>query len=270
MRSLLVSLCLCSIGPHLSLAQAPPALVGVWELERFDNLLPADAPDPENQANLRFAFRTDGTFVAWRPGQEAEQRQWELSGSVLQAWLGLTNDRAGNASVTWPHARRMEVTYPDQSAASLRLISQDSGVPPSMDFHCIPITVRGITYNPDAVQRAKRLLDESARHPSVPSPLVGSWRYVRSSHMVTSIVVLTFGAEGTIQRCVSSSAPAGPPEIEVRSGAVRVVGEALLASTLACGEAITFRVDRDTLTLSSAQGAPTVFARAPQPTECRP
>jgi hypothetical protein len=238
------------------LAGAPqagaPSLEGSWELTRFDDVPPPEAP-PEGLFNSQVVFSGSGTLQVLTPLQpEPSKGEYALHEGNFRGWLGLTNDPSGSASLAWATPDRFELTYPDGSVASFRRLSADTAMPAQPVFHCVPLTVRGIDYDADQVALAKRLLDH--RVPATPPrELLGTWTHTRVSEGTHTLVRLTFGGDGVVSRCTVMRGQYPPASARASRAAYSVQDGHLLSELFACGDPLPFRVKGEALELHGGE-----------------
>lgn len=167
---------------------ADSRLVGVWEFSRFDNLHPADAPDPDGMANALYIFYNDHELIYFYPGGEIKlpdsrnnlpfkgRIPYELNGTKFRGFLGLTNDLSGTAEVTFPSDHEFEVKYPDGAIGVFTRISEDPASFDTPRLHCVPLTVRGFNYDQIEVETIRRELRSAVKNTVLESSIVGRWQ----------------------------------------------------------------------------------------------
>lgn len=160
-------------------------LVGVWQLVRYDNVAPADAP-PELR-NMLIVYRADGFSNVADPdmpgGRAAEDHyvydpashlldrfrvaleraygsQWvpyRLQGSRLTVWDGLVNDYETPKTIEFQNDDEHRLIYADGSIAYFRRLSSDAMAYQRPPYECVTLTIRGrsgIPYDEAATQAA--------------------------------------------------------------------------------------------------------------------
>jgi hypothetical protein len=196
---------------------ADDRLVGVWELQRFDNLAPMDSPGPGEMPNILFKFFNDHELVYFLPGQPEKlvdtrgnlpfkgRIPYALSGNRFQGFLGLTNDLSGSAEVEFHGADEVDIRYPDGSIAVLGRLSAEPSRHDTPALRCVPQTIRGKGYDAAAVRTMRDELRGQGRNTDLESRLVGRWRGIPDDP-AQDVVWLEFGKDGGLRTAASSPA----------------------------------------------------------------
>ncbi|MBN8214945.1 MAG: hypothetical protein J0M09_18625 [Xanthomonadales bacterium] len=236
---LLITLSLLAIGCSKASLAGDTRLVGVWELSRFDNLHPIDAPEPDGVPNMLYIFYNKRELIYFYPGGAKklpdtrknlpfkERIPYELDGNKFHGFLGLTNDLSGAAEVSFPADDEFEVHYPDGSVAVLTRVSKDPASFKAPRLHCVPLTVRGFNYDPNQVATVRQETRNAARNEAFENSILGGWQsYSDDPNRI--IVRIDFEPKNRIRNTIMDS---GQPDQEpfVFEGSFSVKGSYLVS-----------------------------------------
>ncbi|MFA8344392.1 MAG: hypothetical protein ACEPO8_15565, partial [Rhodothermaceae bacterium] len=129
---------LCSSSNLLQIVNAQnfnKLIIGTWELERYDNISPKDAP-PGGLRNLTYIFYDNNKFKFFLPGYEdnfqygrdntpyKEYIPYKIKGNSFWGWLGLVNDLHGKRTINFLNKNQFTIEYSDSSIATFRRLSK--------------------------------------------------------------------------------------------------------------------------------------------------
>ena len=188
-------------------------IVGVWELERYDNIQPADTP-PAGLTNINYIFYKNGQLKYFNPGEQdnikygrgntpyEEYIPYKIKGNSFWGWLGLVNDLDGERKIQFMNKDQFTIEYTDKSIATFKRLSTNTSKYPKQKLEMRPFTISGHTYNESFVEKVRK----EANAPTTGSPftktIIGKWEHINKEEGIK--VTIEFKPDKTFKQIVES------------------------------------------------------------------
>lgn len=216
-------------------------IVGAWELERYDNINPADEP-PAGLVNLTYLFFSDGKSKHFVPGNEdkivygrnnntpyKEFIPFKIEEKKFWGWLGLTNDLYSPRTIRFPTNDEFEINFHDGSIACFKRISDSPNKYPKNKIRSVIYTIRGINYNKTFIQETRDILRIPNLNSKFSSKILGKWLLIDKAENIK--MVLEFTENFDFIRTIELLENTLDFEPEIIKGTYRLHGNLLIAST---------------------------------------